>query len=127
MTLTPGKIVTVYRNGGSTLIRVNGPMNREVIDYLRALRSDLFTPQMRDFYLNLGGLEWLDSAGLGLVVGFSSAARQQNAAFYLFKPSDRVLEQFRMSRLDRILQFIESPRTGEVEEALVKPEFLLDV
>ena len=58
--------------------------------------------------LNMTGVTYVDSAGLGALVGLSLTARQQGRAVTLVNPSARLLELLAMARLQNVVTVFDS-------------------
>ena len=53
--------------------------------------------------LNMTGVTYVDSAGLGALVGLSLTARQQGRAVTLVNPSQRLVELLAMAKLQNVV------------------------
>ncbi len=73
----------------------------------------------------LGDLEFLDSAGLGLLVGFKMAASKNRTRLIFLPPPPRVEDIFRISKLDTILEMLKGAEADVICASLRKDQFLL--
>ena len=62
--------------------------------------------------LNLTEVNYVDSSGIGQLVGALTTARKQEANIKLLVPPSRVLDLLRMNRLDRLFDIRESEATA---------------
>ncbi|MBQ2719453.1 MAG: anti-sigma factor antagonist [Clostridia bacterium] len=62
----------------------------------------LFKHRPRVLCLDLGGVSFMDSSGLGLVLGRAALCEELGAAVRLLRPSLRVRKIFAVAGLDRI-------------------------
>jgi anti-sigma B factor antagonist len=62
----------------------------------------------RRIVVNLNGVEYLDSGGLGTLVGTLASTRNQQGEIKLVRPTKRVEDLLRRTRLDRVFKCYES-------------------
>lgn len=62
----------------------------------------------RTVVVDMGGITFIDSTGLGLLVGFQKLVNQRGLAFALRHPTRRVEQLMQMTGLDRVLG-VETP------------------
>ena len=74
-------------------------------------------------YMLLGDLEFLDSAGLGVLVGFKMAASKNRTRLIFLSPPPRVEDIFRISKLDTILEVLKGAEADVICASLRKDEF----
>ena len=58
--------------------------------------------------LDMSGVEFMDSSGLGLIMGRLAKAKEIGALLILRNPSARVIRMLKMAGLDRIIQTIKT-------------------
>jgi anti-sigma B factor antagonist len=68
-----------------------------------ALVTGLVTAGERKIVLDLKLLEYLDSAGLGVILSAASKARQAGGALRLASVGTRVMQVFKLTRTDAVL------------------------
>ncbi|MGH9502321.1 MAG: STAS domain-containing protein [Terriglobales bacterium] len=61
-----------------------------------------------EIVLNLSGLEYIDSGGLGTLVGTLASTRNRHGEIKLVRPNQRVVELLRRTRLDTVFKSYES-------------------
>lgn len=79
-------------------LQVNPDTERELLDLVRALLAE----GHRKFVVDLSGLRWLDSAGLGGVAGAYTAAVRHGGALVLASPPPAIrilLDQTKLSTI----------------------------
>lgn len=80
------------------------------IDHHRAVsvRSQideaLFTRMPKKLIIDIGRVDFMDSSGLGLIMGRLAKAKEIDATLVLRNPSARVMRMIKMAGLDRIIQ-----------------------
>jgi anti-sigma B factor antagonist len=62
----------------------------------------------RQIVVNLSEIEYIDSGGLGTLVGLLASARNRSAEIKLVNPNQRVIDLFRRTRLQTIFKAYES-------------------
>src|SRR5437667_8118738 len=81
---------------------------------LRDLMNELLSNGQRHFVFNLGGVDYIDSSGLGQLISIWSSIRNKNGYLTLLNPSKRVERLFEITRLHTIFEiFAEEPAAVE--------------
>jgi anti-sigma B factor antagonist len=74
---------------------------------LRDLMNDLLSEGKRHFVLNLAGVNYIDSSGLGQLVSIWTSVRNKSGHMTLLNPSKRVRRLFEITRLNTVFQICE--------------------
>jgi anti-sigma B factor antagonist len=74
---------------------------------LRDLLNGLLSNGQRYFVLNLGGVEYIDSSGLGQLVSIWGSIRKQNGHMTILNPTKRVRRLFEITRLHTVFEICE--------------------
>ncbi len=82
----------------------------ETTDFCRSVRGLL--PAGPHVVLHLGGIEYIDSGGLGSIVGLLLAARRANGDLGICEPSQRVHDLLRITKLDSVIPVFSSQEDG---------------
>jgi anti-sigma B factor antagonist len=61
----------------------------------------------KNILLNLAGVTYVDSSGVGQLVGAMTSARNQGIGLKLLRPNTKVLELLKMSKLDTVFDIFE--------------------
>jgi anti-sigma B factor antagonist len=61
----------------------------------------------KNILLNLAGVTYVDSSGVGQLVGAMTSARNQGVGLKLLRPNTKVLELLKMSKLDTVFDIFE--------------------
>src|SRR6266705_4058111 len=81
---------------------------------LRDLMNRLLGERQRHFVLNLAGVDYIDSSGLGQLISIWTSIRNKNGHLTLLNPSQRVERLFDITRLHTIFEiFAEEPAAVE--------------
>jgi anti-sigma B factor antagonist len=99
---------------GTFVIRLTGPLTlRNIFDLQTLFRSMETTPLT---ILDLTGVPYMDSAGMGVVVNCHVHCQSRGGKFVAAGVSPRILEVFKITHVDKIIAM--AP-TAEEAEALV--------
>ncbi len=99
--------------GEHTVLEVAGEVDVYTAPGLRDRVSDLLDGGEHQLVIDLGGVEFLDSTGLGVLVAGLNRAREVGGSLSLVCPQERVLKLFRITGLDEVFTV-----HGTVDEAL---------
>ena len=81
---------------------------------LRDLMNNLLGDGQQHFVLNLAGVDYIDSSGLGQLVSIWTSIRNKKGHLTLLNPSKRVERLFEISRLHTVFEiFAEEPAAVE--------------
>ena len=83
---------------------------------LRDLMNGLLADGKRHFVLNLAGVDYMDSSGLGQLVFIWTSIRNKNGYLTLLNPSKRVQRLFEITRLHTVFEVFEQ-EPAAVEKA----------
>ncbi|GAB3604745.1 STAS domain-containing protein [Conyzicola nivalis] len=100
-TRTIDELVTVIRGEGR-LNMVSAPLLREAV-------TDAISKGRPRVVVDLSGVDFMDSSGLGALVGCLKTARQAGGDLRIAAPSEQVTMVLQLSNLDRILTSYVSP------------------
>ena len=92
----------------------------ESMDLTRRLEEHLANDAVRALVLDLSGVDYMSSAGLGTVVWLGKRMRNAKQGFALSGLRDRVAQVFKLSGLDRILPIY--PDLAAAEAAIEQGE-----
>lgn len=102
----------IYRIENVAVVVCRGRIvfGEETTDFCRTVRSLL--PQGPHVILNLQAIEYIDSGGLGSIVGLLLAARRANGDLGICEPSRRVDDLLRITKLDSVIPVFPSQEDG---------------
>ena len=93
------------------VFRLTGPLTLgNMFELQAALRQD---PQPALMILDLSGVPYIDSAGLGVVVNCHVHCQNKGAALALAGVNERVMEMFRMTRTAEIMTIVDTVAAAE--------------
>jgi anti-sigma B factor antagonist len=88
--------------GDHTVLEVSGEVDVYTAPALRDRISDLLDAGQHQLIVDLGGVEFLDSTGLGVLVAGLNRTREVGGSLLLVCPQERVLKLFRITGLDEV-------------------------
>ena len=88
--------------GEHTVLAVSGEVDVYTAPALRDRIADLLDSGQQRLVIDLGGVEFLDSTGLGVLVAGLNRAREVGGSLSLVCPQERVLKLFRITGLDEV-------------------------
>ena len=104
--------VTDRPNGGRAL-SLTGPLTLnslfEFQDIVRSVHTDLL--------IDLAGVPYMDSAGLGAILGAFASCQRNSHKFGLVNVSDRIRTLFHVAHVDSVLPLFESVEAAENTKA----------
>lgn len=95
-TYTPGP------EEGVTVLQLVGPLT---LSNMFAFQAQFRSARPACLILDMAGVPYMDSAGLGLIVNYHVGAQADHRTFLLAGVLPRVLALFEMSKVDKILRF----------------------
>ena len=96
--------MSVSSTGAQTVLEVRGEVDVHTATQLQDRLFPLVAAGRHPVVVDLTGLSFLDSTGLGVLVGARNEAEQAGAALRLVCTSDRVLKLFRITGLDAVFE-----------------------
>ena len=94
--------IDVSTQEASTVITLAGDIDIETAPALREQLAAL-SPTVRIVVVDLSAVEFLDSSGVGALVGAAAALREAGGSLRLACPPPRVQKVFRISRLAEVI------------------------
>jgi len=99
---TPTLTLATEKTPTETTVRCSGRINMENADQLRDTARKLIAENKR-LVLDFSDVSYLDSSGLGMIVGVYISAKKARCQLKLINLSPRVKEIFTLTRLDEAL------------------------
>lgn len=97
--------IQVRRAGSTTILDLDGPLTLGAPQQdLRREMGELMEAGVKQFAINLGGVAYLDSSGIGELVRTYTVLRQNGGKCVLFSANKQVMMLLKMVRLDTVLQ-----------------------
>ncbi len=117
--------IDAYRKGRELFLVLRGQLVLKHCQNTKARLNSLFSPQIDQMYLFLAELNFLDSAGLGVLVGAKMTAHKHRTKLSFLAPQSRVEDIFRVSKLDSIFEVRGGPEAEVIRGQLQRDEHLM--
>ena len=98
---------------GSRILRLSGPL---VINNMFEFQSFLRNDPPQALILDLSAVPYMDSAGMGAIINYFVSSQRHGRKLVVAGVNGRVMELFRMTRVDGLLTMKES--VAEAEQAV---------
>jgi anti-sigma B factor antagonist len=94
--------LVVQPMGEHVVLSVSGELDAYSAETLRRQLVELDQAGHHTLVVDLASLEFIDSSGLGVLVGAYKRTRPHSGAVCLLSPSDRIAKMLRITGLDRV-------------------------
>jgi len=95
-------LVTSRRSGESTIVEVTGEVDVYSASVLREKLAELIDANHTDIVVDLTGVGFLDSTGLGVLVGALKKVRGFGGRLQLVIDQEKVMKVFRITALTQV-------------------------
>lgn len=103
---------------GHPVIRLNGEFDSYTCSRVRSVMIELIEKGTNDLLIDLTGVEYIDSSGLGVLVGGSKRINAKGGKIHLLILDSQIREVFRMTGLERIFPIYQTEE--EFDEEMTK-------
>ncbi|MBN1477451.1 STAS domain-containing protein, partial [Candidatus Sumerlaeota bacterium] len=86
---------------------------------LRDLMQALGQHPAEAFYLDLTGIQYIDSTGLGLLMALHKQIHEAGGRLHLLQPARTVLSVLRLSKLDRVFHLVSEEDASDLRSQLL--------
>jgi anti-sigma B factor antagonist len=93
---------------GVTVVHVGGEIDVYTAPVLREHLDEHISQGRHELVVDLGDVSFMDSTGLGVLVGRLKLVRVRNGSLRLVCSSDRILKVFSITGLDKVFQIFAS-------------------
>lgn len=91
-------------HGDRTVVSLGGEIDVYTAPFVRERLDEVIHDGKIDIIVDLSAVRFLDSTGLGVLVGRLKLARGLGGALRLVSPDDRVLKVFQITGLDKVFE-----------------------
>lgn len=107
---------------GRCLLRVHGELRQETVARFQAVGvDDLPGDDPRTVVVDLAPTTFMDSTGLGALVGLRNELMGRGGRLLLTRPAERVYRLFEITHLDSVFDFVSTDGHGEHPDAPAAP------
>lgn len=96
--------ITRADHGDHTVVHLGGEIDVYTAPFVREKLDEQIHAGRTDLIVDLSGVTFLDSTGLGVLVGRLKLARTRGGALRLVGTADRVLRVFAITGLDKVFE-----------------------
>jgi anti-sigma B factor antagonist len=98
---------------GTRIYHLAGPLTlRNLFAFQSALRNQ---PEPRTTVIDLSAVPYMDSAGMGAIINYYVHCQKEGAALVVAGVSSRVMELFKMTKVDTIIPLRDSLEDGDFD------------
>jgi anti-anti-sigma factor len=118
-------LIDAYRSPTKALVELRGRLTLGNSESVRKRLHELIAPNIEKYYLDMRELEYVDSGGWGIMVGLKVALGRNRSTLLFLSPNDRVMDIFRISKLDSIFEILGGIHADEVRREIGRDEHLV--
>ncbi len=100
--------IEVSSEGTQALVAVRGEIDLATQAQFRTVLSELVVAGQVDLRIDLSGVEFIDSTGLGALIGARRRVHAFNGSLRLLSPSEQVMKVFTVTGLNRVFDIEEA-------------------
>jgi anti-sigma B factor antagonist len=104
--------VSSSEQGGVTVVHVGGEIDVYTAPLLREALDKQVAAGRTDLVVDLENVTFMDSTGLGVLVGRLKLVRGQNGSLRIVSAQDRILKVFKITGLDKVFHIYDSVRAA---------------
>ncbi|GAA1241720.1 MULTISPECIES: STAS domain-containing protein [Oryzihumus] len=105
--------ISSAERGGVTVVHVGGEIDVYTAPTLRERLDEQIKAGHTHLVVDLSGVTFMDSTGLGVLVGRLKSVRAQDGSLRLVCSAERILKVFAITGLDKVFQIF-----GSVDDAV---------
>ncbi|MCL5270883.1 MAG: tetratricopeptide repeat protein [bacterium] len=117
--------IDAYRKERELFVILRGRLVLQYCQEAKTRLTSLFNTKVDQLYLYLAELSFLDSAGLGVLVGLKMSANKNHTRLAFLAAPSRIADVFRVSKLDTIFEVRAGAEADLVRTALQRDEYCL--
>jgi anti-anti-sigma factor len=105
-------IVAEGAKEGTTILTVEGPFT---LGNMFQLQAEMRTMKPPLLIIDLSGVPYMDSAGLGVIMNYFVSAQGGGRRYFLAGVNDRIRALMEMTRVDAVLRMFDSVAEAEAQ------------
>lgn len=117
--------ILIYQKEDKLLVQLVGRVVLDECDRLKGSVLNRIVPGVARVALDLSRVEFIDSAGLGALVGMKVTSNKSRSALSLLSPSKNVTDILIVSKLDSIFEIVTGKEAEALISAMARPENLV--
>jgi anti-sigma B factor antagonist len=104
VTVSEERVTTLDRDGDTVIVALRGEVDVLTVDQVRLALSEAIAARPTDIVVDLAGLSFIDSTGLGALVFGFQRSRDAGIGFRLARPSRNVHQVLVLSGLLEVVE-----------------------
>ncbi len=117
--------ISIYRANNNLYVDIMGRIVLDVCEQFKNSALPLIDKGINQVYIDLSGVDFIDSAGLGVLVGLKMTSNKNKARLVLVSPSDGVNDILYVSKLDSIFDIITGSEAEILKRTFARKEYLI--
>ena len=109
--------VSTSDHGALTIVHVGGEIDVDTAPLLREALDKQVAAGRTDLFVDLEDVTFMDSTGLGVLVGRLKLVRGQNGSLRIVSSQDRILKVFKITGLDKVFHIYHSVEAASRRDA----------
>ncbi len=114
----------IYKSDHNVYVEISGRIILDECERLKDTSVSLIDKGVTQIYLDFSNVDFIDSAGLGVLVGLKMMANKNKSRLILVSPSQNFSDILNVSKLDSIFDIIDGAEAELLKASLTQPEYL---
>ena len=103
-------------SSGLLVVRINGEIDHHsAVEMRKGIDAEIFERQPEKLILDLSGVDFMDSSGLGLILGRLASVQKVKGELVVINPNEGVMKILKLAGAERIIK-IEKVDVGSIKE-----------
>ena len=105
--------VIFEENAEGLTVHVNGEIDHHsAVSVRRQIDERITMSRPKQVYLELSGVDFMDSSGLGLIMGRYALVKQSGGELYVADPSFAVVKMMRLAGMERMIRLVKHKKSS---------------
>lgn len=114
--------IGVYQRDSQTLLVLDGSLVLQNSEKVRARVHPLLETSSQNVDIFIGKLGFIDSSGLGVLVGFQVMAKKNKVNLRILAPTPTHMHLFEATRLNSVFRIVDSAAAAPILADMAMPE-----
>lgn len=99
--------VLCEESGSGLTVHVRGEIDHHsAVSVRRVIDERITLCRPKEVYLELSGVDFMDSSGLGLIMGRYALVKQSGGELYVLDPSAAVVKMMKLAGMERMIRLL---------------------
>jgi anti-sigma B factor antagonist len=98
--------ISIGRHGGACVVTLTGEVDVYTAPALRARLIEAAESECSAIVVDMSGVDFIDSSGLGVLVSVLKRVREQGSTMSIVSDREVILKVFRITGLDRVFPIV---------------------